>query len=137
MYEFLQAVGSACCDIIQKTGFCVLRFHRRDRGYDLLRASGSTGPVYYRNWVLRLGIFHTRQGIRLHIRALGSASYDISHEIRRNDLLRALDSISCDISYETAGTFYYDHWVYDIIDETRGTICSGHWLLCLMISLAK
>ena len=36
-------------------GFCVLRYHTRDRGYDLIQASGSA-------------------------QALGSASCDITHE---------------------------------------------------------
>ena len=96
-----RALGSVSCDITHETGgticyghwglrlvishtrqavrfvtgigFCVLRFHTRDRGYDLLRALGSAscdithetgGTICYGNWVLRLEISHTRQGVR-------------------------------------------------------------------------
>ena len=54
-------------------GFCVLWYHTRDRGYDLLRALRSAscnithvagGTVSYGYWVLRLVISHTRQGVR-------------------------------------------------------------------------
>ena len=54
-------------------GFCVLWYHTRDRGYDLLRALGSAfcdithqtrGTICYGHWVLRLVISHTRQGVR-------------------------------------------------------------------------
>ena len=63
------------------------------------------------------------------LRALGSASCDITHETggtsfyghwvlrlvksftrRGYDLLRALGSASCDITHETAGTVCYEHW---------------------------
>ena len=91
-------------------------------------------------------------------------------------MLRALGSASCDITHETGGTICDGHWVLrlvishtrqgvrfvrgmgfcvfgyytrdrgydllealrsascDIIHETRGTICYGHWVLRLVIS---
>ena len=71
-------------------------------------------------------------------------------------MLRALGSASRDITHETGGTICYGHWVLrpvishtrqgvrfvralgsascDITHETGGTICHGHWVLCLVIS---
>ena len=72
-------------------------------------------------------------------------------------MLRALGSVSCDITHETRGTICYRHWVLclvishtrdrgndllralgsascDITRETGGTICYGHWVLRLVIS---
>ena len=51
------------------------------------------------------------------LRALGSASCDITHETRGYDVLRALGSASCDITH-----------------ETMGEVCDGHWVLCLVIA---
>ena len=72
------------------------------------------------------------------LRALGSASCDITHETgsticdghwvlrlvishtRQNDLLRALGSASCDITHETGGTIWYGHWVLPLVrSETK------------------
>ena len=167
----LRALGCVSCDITHETGgticyghsvlclmtshmrqgvrfvtgigFCVLSYHTRDRGYDLLRALGSTscdirhetgGTICSGHSVLRLVISHTRQGY---------------------DLLRALGSASCDITHETRGTICYGHWVlrlvishtrqgvrfvtgigfWDNTHETGGTICYGHWLLRLGLEL--
>ena len=83
-------------------------------------------------------ISHTRQGYDL-LRALGSASCDITHETggticyghwvlrlvsshtrQGYDLLRALGSASCDITHETGGTFCYLHWILRlVISHTR------------------
>ena len=97
-----RALGSASCDITHETGdticyghwvlrlvishtrqgvrfvtgigFCVLCYHSRDRGYDLLQASRSAscdiihetgGRICYGHWVLRLVISHTRQRLEL------------------------------------------------------------------------
>ena len=52
-------------------------------------------------------------------------------------MLRALESASDDIIYETGGTLCYGHWVLrsrDIVYETVATICYRHWVLRLMIS---
>ena len=71
-------------------------------------------------------------------------------------MLRALGSVSCDISHVTRGAICYGHWVLrlvishkrqgydfvralgsgfcDITHETGGTICYGHWVLRLVIS---
>ena len=101
-YDLLRALTSASCDITDETagticyghwvlrfvishtrqrvgfvrgmGFCVLRYHTRDKGYDLLRVMGSAscdithetaGTICYEHWVLCLVISHTRQGVRL------------------------------------------------------------------------
>ena len=49
------------------------------------------------------------------IRALGSASCDITHETKGYDLLRALGSASCDIPHETGNTMYYRHWILHLV----------------------
>ena len=96
-YDLWRELGSASCDITRETrgticyrhgvlrlvisntkkgarfvrgiGFCVLRYHPRYRGYDVLQALGSascditheTGCTScYGHWVLRLLISHTR-----------------------------------------------------------------------------
>ena len=85
----------------------------------------------------------------------------MSYHIRDRgyDLLRVLESASCDTTYETAGTISYGHWVLrrryhirdtgndllralgsascDIIHETGGTICYGHWILRVEISFTR
>ena len=99
----LGALGSASCDITHETGGtissghghwvlhlvishtrhwvpfvtdiggCILRYHTRDRGYDLLRTLGSaycdilheTGSTTcFVHWALLLVILPTRQGVR-------------------------------------------------------------------------
>ena len=108
----LRALGSVSCDITHETGFvrCVL--------------------LHTEHCVLRRVISYTRQGICYHLlRALafGSASRDITHETKGTmfDLLRALDSASCDSASR------------DIAHETRGTICHVHWVLHLVISYTR
>ena len=52
-------------------------------------------------------------------------------------MLRALGSASCDITHETMCTSCHGHWVLrPVITHTRqgGTICYGHWVLRLVIS---
>ena len=150
-------------------GFCVLCYHTRDRATicdgnwvlsvcDITHETGGTICYGQRvlHWVLRLVIPHTRQGVRFVIRALGSASCDITHETRGYDLLRALGSAPCDITDETEGTICYGHWVlrlvtshtkqgYDLLralgsascdnkHETGGTSSYRHWVLPLVIS---
>ena len=100
-YDLLRALGSASCDNTHETGgticyghwvlrlvishtrqgvrflrgigFCLLRYHTRDRGYDVLQALGSAssdithetrGSICCGHWLLRLVISHTRQGVR-------------------------------------------------------------------------
>ena len=75
----LRALGSAPWDIVKGvrfvtgSGFCVLLYHTRDRGYELLRSVGSAscdithetgGTICYGHWVLRLVISHPRQEVR-------------------------------------------------------------------------
>ena len=99
--DLIRSLGSASCEIthtrqrerfVTGIGFCVLRYHTRDRGYDLLRALGSVscnitdktgvlfvtgigsascdithetgGTICYGHWVLPLVISHTRQRVR-------------------------------------------------------------------------
>ena len=90
------------------------------------------------------------------LRALGSASCDITHETGGTIcyghwvlrlvisqtrqgvrfVIRAFGSASCDIAHETRGTICYGHWMLrrDIFYETWGTICYGHWVLRLVTS---
>ena len=104
----LRALGSAFCDLTHQTGgtmrlrishtrkglryvtgigFCVLRYHTRDRGCDLLRTLRSASCDNTHT--------HTRQEVRFVLRALGSASSDITHE--------------------TGGTICYGHWVLRLV----------------------
>ena len=66
-------------------------------------------------------------------------------------MLRALGSASCDITHETKGATFYGHWVLRLVikhtrdrrygllraHETGGTICYGHWLLRFVISQTR
>ena len=104
-------------------GFCVLRYLTRDKGYDLLRALGSAscdithetgGTILLRHWVLGLLISYARQGVRF-VTGIGFCvlSYHIGD--RGYDLLRALGSMSCDITHETGGTILLGHWVLGLV----------------------
>ena len=169
----LRTLGSASCDIADETGgtvcyghrvlllvishtkqgvrfvrgigICVLCYHTRDRGYDLLRALGSAscdlahetgGTICYGHWVLHLVISHTRQGVRF-VTGIGFF-------------------ICCDITHKTGSTICWRYWdlclvlshtrqgydvlqvlcsaFSDIIHETMSTICYWHWVLFLVIS---
>ena len=94
------------------------------------------------------------------LRALGSASCDITHETggtvsyghwvlrlvisHLRQEVRFVTSIgfcgrsaSCDITHKTRNTICYGNWVLrlgDITHRTGGTICYGHWVLPLVIS---
>ena len=86
--------------------------------------------MYYGHWALNLVISFTRQGVRF--------ATDIGLCILCcRDFLRALGSASCDITHETGGTICYGHWVYasyHIKHETEGTTCYGKWVLHLVMS---
>ena len=103
-------------------GFCVLWYHTRAKKYNLLHERG--GTTCFGHWALCLVISHTRQGVRF---VTGYHTRD-----RGYDLLRALGSASCDITHETGSTICYGHWV-----RTRGTICFRHSVLRLVISYTR
>ena len=134
--------------MLRALGLCILRYHTRDRRYDLLRPLGpascditheTRGTNCFGHWVLRLEISHTGQGVPF-VTGIGPLHLNISltrHGVRfvtgiglcilryhtRNrgyDLLRASGSASSDITH-----------------ETRGTIRYGHWVLCFTISHTK
>ena len=191
-YDLLRALGSASCVIRHETwgticsghwvlhlvssdmrqgvrfvtgiGFCILCYQARDRGYDLLRASGSASYVIrhetgvticYGHWVLHLVLSDTRQGLRF-VTGLGFCILCHQTQDSGYDLLRALGSASCVIRHETGGTIYYGHWVLHLVlsdtrqgvrfvtgivfcilcyqTRDRGTICDGHWVLHLVLS---
>ena len=94
----LRALGFASFDITHETG-----------GTICYRALSSAAD-------LRLVISHTRQGVRF-VMGIGFCVLRLHTRNRGYELLRALESASCDIT-----------------DETRGTICYGHWVLRLVIS---
>ena len=147
-------------------GFCVFWNHTRDRRFDLLRVLGlafclayerAGVTICYEHWVLHFAKSHTRQRVRFVtgigfciawyltqdkgydlLRALGSASWDITHETggticydigfcilgyhTRNtgyDLLLALGSGSCEITHETGDTICYVRWVLHFVISTR------------------
>ena len=55
-------------------------------------------------------------------------------------MLRALGSASCDITHETRGTSFYGHWVLCLaISHTRQgvTMCYMPWVLRLVMSLTR
>ena len=163
-YDLLRALGSASGDITHGTGgticyehwvlclvishtrkglrfvpgigFCLWWYHPRDRGYDLLRASGSascdithetreticyghwvvclvishdTGStICYEHWVLRLVISHLRQEVRF-VTGIGFCVLWYRTRDSGCDSLRALGFASCDITHETRGTILYGH----------------------------
>ena len=127
----LRALGSASCDIIHETG----------------------GTICYGHWVLHLVISHTRQGVRF-VAGIGFCILSYHTRDRGYDLVRALGSASCDITHGTGGTICHGHWVLHLVisrtrpgvrfvtgtgfciftHETGGTIWYGHWVLHLVIS---
>ena len=108
-YDLLRASSSASGDLT----------HARDRAYDSLRALGSAsgdithdtvGTICYWHWVLRPVKSHTRQGVRF---VTDVGSYILWYGLRKSivyDLLLALGSASFDITHETTGTICHGHW---------------------------
>ena len=93
-YDLIRALGSAISHTRQGVrfvtgiGFCVMRYHTRDRGYDLLRTLGSAScdlayesarVQFVRGWARHL-VNRTRNNGYDLLRALGSASCHITHE---------------------------------------------------------
>ena len=75
--------------------------------------------MYYGQWLLRLVIFSTEQGIRF-VTGIGFCILLYLTRDRGYDLLRALAAASCDISHETGGTICYGHWLLHlVISHTR------------------
>ena len=71
------------------------------------------------------------------LRALGSASGDISHETGSTICLRALESASCDITHETGGNDLLralGSAACEYHARDRAAVCDGHWVLRLVIS---
>ena len=102
--RFVTGIRSASFDI----SLFILRYHTRDREYDLLRTLGpascdlpyeSVGVQFARGWARHL-VNRTRN--------------------KGYDLLRAVGSASCDTTHETGGT-----------------TCNGHCALHLVISLTR
>ena len=93
----LRALGFASCDITHETG----------------------STIFYGHWVLHLVISHTRQGVRF-VTGIGICRLVTSRTRQGYDLLQALESASCDITFEAGGTICYDHWVLRlVISHTR------------------
>ena len=144
-YDLLPALCSASCDITHETGgttcnghcalhlvisltrqvvrfvthivFRILCYHTRNRGYALLRALGSAscdithetgGTTCNGHCALHLVISLTRQVVRFvtHI-VFRILCYHTRN--RGYALLRALGSASCDITHETGGIICYVH----------------------------
>ena len=99
----LRALGSASCDIAHETGDTICYGHWVLRLVISHKRQG--GTICYGHWILHLVISHTRQGY---------------------DLLQALESASCDITFEAGGTICYDHWVLRlVISHTRQGVRFG------------
>ena len=80
--------------------FCILRYHTRNRGYDLLRALGSAssdithetrGTIRYGHWVLCFTISHTKQEVRF-ATCIGPLYLAISHPRQRVRFATAVGS---------------------------------------------
>ena len=121
-------------------GFCILWYHTRDRGYDLIRALGSVSCVIthdtgdticYRGGVLHLVLSHTRQWDDL-LRALGAASCDVPHTWQAVRFVTGIGfCILCVIRRDTGGTICYGTWVLHLVlSPTRHEvkIYYGHWV---------
>ena len=64
-------------------------------------------------------ISQTKQGLQL-VTGIGFCVLCYRTLDREYDLLRALGSVSCDITHETGGTICYGHWVLRlVISQTR------------------
>ena len=92
----LRALGSASCDITHETG----------------------GTICCGHWVLRLVISHTRQGVRF---VTGIEFCVLRFHTRDNEyhLLRALGSASCDITHETGDSICFGHRVRRLVIPPR------------------
>ena len=130
--------------------FCILVYHTRDGGYDLLRPLGpasfdvtheTRGTTCFGHWVLRLMVSRTKQGVRF-VTGIRSASFDITLFILRYhtrdrgyDLLRTLGPEYLVISptnrrgYSLLGAGL---GILLIAHETRGTVGCGQWALHLV-----
>ena len=95
-------------------GFCILWYHTRNRGYDLLPALYSASCEIM---VLHLVISHMRQELWF-VTGIGFCVLWSHTRKTRYDVLSVLCSVSCHITH-----------------ETEGTICYGHWDLLLLTSL--
>ena len=125
------ALGSASSEITHETGgsICygcwVLHFvisPTKERGWRFVTEMGSAS-----------GDHAPARGYDL-LRALGSASGEITHGRRGTCCYGALCSASCDLAYETAGLRFvtgigFCDWWYHARD--RGEICYGHWAFVL------
>ena len=95
--DLLRALGSASCDFTHKTG----------------------GTICSEHWVLRFVISHTRQGVRV-VPGIGFCLLRSHTRDKRYGLLRALGSASGDISHETRGTICCEHWsLHPVISHTK------------------
>ena len=105
----LRALGSASCDITHETGATICYGHWVQ----------TRGTICYGHWVLRLVISHTRQGVRF-VTGIGFCVLRYRTRDKGYDLLRALGSASRDITHETGGTICGGHWVLRlVISHTR------------------
>ena len=146
-------------------GFCILCYQTRDRGYDLLRALGSSscvirhetgGTICYGHWVLHLVSSDMRQRVGF-VTGIGFCILCYQARDRGHDLLRASGFASYFIRHETGGTICDGHWVLHLVlsdtrqgirfvlrasgsascvirHQTGGTICYGPWVLHLVLS---
>ena len=83
--------------MLRALGLCILRYHTRDRGYDLLRAAGfascditheTVGTICYVHWALQFVISHTKQEVRF-VTGIGFCILRYRTRDTGYDLLRA------------------------------------------------
>ena len=106
------------------TGFCVLRYHTRDRGYGLLRTLGSAS----------CNLAYESAGVRFVTVILFCNMRNLTRD-RGYDLLRPLGPASCGIihgSLRAVGSASFD-----ITHETGETICYVHWALQFVIAQSR
>ena len=146
-YDLLLALGSASCDITHETGGTICYAHW---GLHLVISHTRQKARF----VTELGSASVISPRRQRVRCVTDIVYHTRD--RGYDLLRALGSASSDITHETKGTTCYGHLVLhlvisytrqevrfvtgigfcfcDITQETEGTMCYGHWVLHLVLS---
>ena len=94
----------------------VLRLVIQDTKYDFLKTGIETEIGFVTGIGLCVLSYHTREK-RYDLLRHWVLPLVISHT---SDLIRALGCVSCDITYETAGTICYGHWVLRLeISHTR------------------
>ena len=132
---------------VTSIGFCVLRYHTRNSGGDLLRAwvcascdimHEAGGTICSGNWVsASCDITHEIGG------TICSGHWVLRHLLSHTRQVRFVTGIgfcgrsaSCDITHKSVGKSFYGNWVLRLV-ISHSAVCYGHWVLHLVISHAR